>query len=78
MIYKAPFWNKTEVARIKQFEGHVDEAKLSDIEKRLALREYNNIDFYNIIPNENLPKYLQKLEFKSIHIKESNICNNSE
>jgi hypothetical protein len=38
MIYKAPFWNKTDVEKIVRFHSHIPEIKQEDIERRLITR----------------------------------------
>ncbi len=39
--------------------------------KRIISKDLNNISFYNILPKEELPKYLQKMVFQTINLKES-------
>jgi hypothetical protein len=38
MIYKAPFWNKTEVEKIALFQSRIPEIKREDIQRRLVTR----------------------------------------
>lgn len=72
MLRKAPFWNNGDLRRLESCRSHIPELAREDVKRRLLTREYDRMAFYDITPKENLPKYLQKLDFQSIHVKESN------
>jgi hypothetical protein len=50
--------------RVRELE---EEAVCADI----LGRETNSLEFYRITPKEELPKFLQKMKFQTLHLKES-------
>ena len=78
MMHKAPFWNNRDLSKLENCSIRIPEMLTEDVQRRLLNRDYNEITFYDITPKENLPKYLQKLNFQSVHIKESKFESDSE
>lgn len=54
-------------SRIKEIE---DQATCS----KIVNRDTNNLNFYKITPKDELPIFLQKMRFQTLHLKESTIC----
>lgn len=71
MIKRAHLWNNSDLRKLESYRSRIPELAVKDLQQRLRNRDYDEIGFYDITPKENLPRYLQKMDFQSIHVKES-------
>ena len=67
-------WNQTSTVELKAvrcFAGQLREAEEASVSQNLLCRDTNTLNFYKITPKDELPKYLQKMQFQTLHLKES-------
>lgn len=62
---------KREVELLQRFRSRLKEIEDEAISRDIVGRDTNKLDFYRITPKEELPIYLQKMRFQTLHLKES-------
>lgn len=62
-------WSNREIEILKKYKERVKEMEVQETAKNILKKDVNNISFYQIMPKEELPKYLQKMVFQTINHK---------
>jgi hypothetical protein len=65
-------WSNKELRVINRQRERLQEIEEETMRKGILHRDTNSLDFYAITPKEELPKFLQKMRFQTLHLKESN------
>lgn len=66
-------WSNQELRLISRQRERVREVEEESMRRGILQRDTNNLDFYHITPKEELPKFLQKMRFQTLHLKESTL-----
>lgn len=67
-----------EVDVLKRYRSRIKEIEDQHICSKIINRDTNSLEFYKITPKDELPIFLQKMRFQTLHLKESILFGYSE
>jgi len=65
-------WSNKELRMLSKQRERIREVEEQSLRRGILQRDTNCLNFYDITPKEELPKFLQKMRFQTLHLKESN------
>lgn len=69
--FKKDTLTNRQVNVIQRYRYRIRQVEEKNICQKILSRETNSLDFYKITPKDELPIFLQKMKFQTLHLKES-------
>ena len=58
-----------EVNLLQRYKERIKEIEEDNVCHKIVHKDTNSLDFYKITPKDELPIFLQKMKFQTLHLK---------